>query len=70
MAAPHVTGTAALVLTTSIGNWDLDGDGKWNPAEIQNKLEKTAEQVTPDTIPGKDNLYGSGLVDAEKAVTQ
>jgi subtilisin family serine protease len=69
MAAPHVTGAAALVLTTPIGKWDLDGDGVWDPAEVQNKLEKTAEQVIPDTISGKDNLYGSGLVDAEKAVT-
>lgn len=70
MAAPHVTGSAALVLTTPIGAWDLDNDGIWDPAEVQNKLEKTAEQVLPDTTPGKDNLYGSGLVDAEKAVTQ
>lgn len=70
MAAPHVTGAAAFVLTTPIGAWDLDSDGIWDPAEVQNKLEKTAEQVTPDTIPGKDYLYGSGLVDAEKAVAQ
>ncbi|MBI4303982.1 MAG: S8 family peptidase [Chloroflexi bacterium] len=68
MASPHVAGVAALVLTTAIGTWDLDGDGIWDPAEVQNKLEATAEQVAPDTTPGKDNLYGSGLVDAEKAV--
>lgn len=70
MAAPHVAGTAALVLTTTIGSWDLDGDGLWDPSEVQNKLEMTAEQVVPDTVSGKDNLYGAGLVDAEKAVIQ
>lgn len=75
MAAPHVTGVAALVLTTTFGSstissWDLDGDGIWDPSEVQNKLEMTAEQVIPDIIPGKDNLYGAGLVDAEKAVIQ
>jgi len=70
MAAPHVAGTAALVLTTTIGSWDLDGDGLWDPSEVQNKLEMTAEQVAPDTVSGKDNLYGAGLVDAEKAVIQ
>jgi len=68
MASPHVAGTAALVLTTAIGDWDLNGDRIWDPSEVQNKLEMTAEQVAPDTIPGKDNFYGSGLVDAEKAV--
>ena len=76
MAAPHVAGAAALVLTTILSSstigivWDLDGDGIWDPSEVQNKLEKTAEQVAPDIIPGKDNLYGAGLVDAEKAVVQ
>ncbi|MEK7624413.1 MAG: S8 family serine peptidase, partial [Patescibacteria group bacterium] len=75
MAAPHVAGAAALVLTmafssSTIGDWDLNNDGFWDPSEVQNKLEMTAEQVVPDTIPGKDNLYGAGLVDAEKAVVQ
>ncbi len=68
MASPHVAGTAALVLSTPIGSWDIDGDGIWDPAEVQNKLETTAEQVAPDTTPGKDRLYGSGLVDAFAAM--
>lgn len=69
MAAPHVAGTAALVLTVPT-KCDYDGSGICSPAEVQQRLEATAEQVAPDTTPGKDNLYGSGLVDAEKAVTQ
>jgi subtilisin family serine protease len=65
MASPHVAGTAALVLTTTIGNWDLDGDGLWDPSEVQQRLEATAEDLG---VSGKDNLYGAGLVDAEKAI--
>lgn len=67
MAAPHVAGAAALVLTRPIGTYDLDSDGIWDPQEVQNKLEATAEDLG---LIGKDNLYGSGLVDAEKAVMQ
>jgi len=69
MAAPHVTGVAALVLTQT-AKCDTDLSGSCSPAEVQQRLEVTAEQVTPDKISGKDNLYGSGLVDAEKAVLQ
>lgn len=67
MAAPHVTGTAALVLTTPVGIFDLDADAIWDPIEVENKLEATAEDLG---TPGPDYLYGAGLVDAEKAVTQ
>lgn len=65
MASPHIAGAAALVLTTSIGVWDLDGDDVWDPAEVQNKLEQTAEDLG---AAGRDDLYGFGLVDAEAAV--
>ena len=58
MAAPHVTGAAALVLDKKIC-------GACTPAEVQQRLEATAEELGEI---GKDNLYGSGLVDAEKAV--
>jgi len=67
MAAPHVTGTAALVLTTAIGGYDLDGDGLWDPNEVQNRLEATAKDLG---VVGWDNLYGSGLVNAYSAVTE
>jgi len=58
MASPHVAGAAALVLTVC---------ETCNPAEVQQRLESTAEDLG---ISGKDNLYGSGLVDVQKAVTQ
>ncbi len=63
MAAPHVTGTAALVLTTAVGSYDLNGNGKWDPAEVKNKLETTAENLG---LPSYDQ--GAGLVRADLAV--
>jgi len=64
MAAPHVTGSSAMVLTQTI-KCDTDLNGVCSPAEVQQRLEATAEELGAI---GKDNLYGSGLVDAEKAV--
>lgn len=66
MAAPHVTGVAALILSVP-GKCDFGGDGKCSPAEVQQRLETTAEDLG---AMGKDDVYGSGLVDAEKAVIQ
>lgn len=66
MAAPHVAGVAALVLSVP-AKCDTNGDGACNPAEVQARLEGTAEDL--GTV-GKDNLYGSGLVDAYAAVSQ
>ena len=65
MAAPHVAGTAALLLSMPIGAYDSDGDGAWDPAEVQSKLQMTAKDLG---VSGYDTLYGYGLVDAEKAV--
>jgi len=44
MAAAHVTGLVALLLTTTptLG-YDIDGDGIWDPPEIKKKLKDTAE---------------------------
>lgn len=55
MAAPHVTGTAALVLAKN---------SALTPAEVTNILKTTAEKLSGLT----DNQQGAGLVDAEKAV--
>lgn len=63
MAAPHVAGAAALVIDKKTCDYDLDGI--CSPAEVQQRLEATAEDLGAT---GKDNLYGSGLVDAEKAL--
>jgi len=67
MAAPHVVGAAALVLTMPVGTYDLDADGVWDPGEVQNKLEVMAEDLG---LAGRDNFYGAGLVDVEKAVLE
>jgi len=40
-------------------------NGICSPAEVQQRLEATAEDLG---AVGRDDLYGSGLVDAEKAV--
>lgn len=66
MAAPHVTGAAALVLTQT-AKCDFDLNGICSPAEVQKRLEATAEDLG---VVGRDNLYGSGLVDAQTAVNQ
>lgn len=62
MAAPHVAGTVALLLKTLPGNYDLDTDGAWNPAEVRTALKATTDDLG---TPGHDNHYGHGLVDAE-----
>lgn len=64
MASPHVTGVAALVLTQA-AKCDTDLNGSCSPTEVQQRLEATAEDLGAS---GKDYFYGSGLVDAEKAV--
>jgi subtilisin family serine protease len=63
MATPHVAGAAALVMTRPIGAWDSDGDGSWDPAEVQAKLEATAEDLGLDAA-----FQGAGLVRADAAV--
>jgi len=65
MAAPHVTGAAALVIDTK--KCDLNLDNICSPSEVQQRLENTALDLG-DT--GKDNLYGSGLVNVYNALTQ
>ncbi len=60
MASPHVTGVAALALSSH----------RWAPAgvahnvAIRRLLAKTADNLG---IPGRDPLYGFGRVDAEEA---
>src|SRR5439155_13388541 len=54
MAAPHVTGVAALLVSL----------GMTSPKEIRSQLRKTSKPHSPaDT-----NHYGAGILDASKAV--
>lgn len=61
MAAPHVTGTIALLLSKP-EKCDLNQDGKCSVEEVENKLKSTALNL------GDSNLYGAGLVNAEEAL--
>ncbi|TFH13182.1 MAG: peptidase S8 [Lentisphaerales bacterium] len=56
-ACPHVSGVVALVLSLS---------PDMSPAEVRTLLEQTAEDLGSA---GRDGFFGSGLVDAEAAVT-
>jgi subtilisin family serine protease len=67
MAAPHVTGAAALVLNSPVGTYDFNSNGKWDPDEVKQKLQDTAKDLG---TPGFDPLYGWGRVDAFSAATQ
>jgi serine protease len=60
MAAPHVSGTAALVIASGVIG------PKPTPAAIEARLKATARDLG---IPGRDNRYGAGIVDAARAVT-
>ena len=56
MAAPHVTGVAALVLAANPG---MTG------AQLRQRLQNTAVDIGP---PGRDDRYGYGIVNAYNAV--
>ena len=64
MATPHVTGAAALVIDTPVGKYDKNNNGRWDPAEVQKKLEDTATDLGQR---GKDSTFGAGLVNLAKA---
>ena len=57
MAAPHVSGVAALIIASDIAT---------TPDEVRNVLESTAEDKGPS---GWDSGYGHGIVDAHAALT-
>jgi thermitase len=56
MAAPMVAGAAALLLTQNPG---------WTPAQVTERLRRTARDLTPtgDPVPGFDVYFGAGLLD-------
>lgn len=65
MATPHVSGVAALVLNTPVGVYDVNSNGRWDPDEVQKKLQDRAQDLGNT---GFDYLYGWGLVNAYSAV--
>jgi len=56
MACPHVSGTAALIWST---------EPELTNEEVRARLNSTADDLGK---PGRDKLYGHGLVDADEAV--
>jgi serine protease len=58
MAAPHVTGIAALVIASGTIGADP------SPAALEARLKVTARDLG---VPGPDNRYGAGLVDGAAA---
>jgi subtilisin family serine protease len=58
MAAPHVTGVAALVWSER---------PSLSPAQLRELLERTAKDLGP---PGKDEEHGHGLVQASAALEE
>ena len=63
MAAPHVTGVAALV----IAKYREINSGDPTPAEVRNILQSTAEDKGPT---GWDEQYGYGIVNAAAALNE
>jgi subtilisin/minor extracellular protease Epr len=64
MAAAHVTGTVTLILACPHKS-DTNGDGKITPLEVKQRLKDTSHDLG---LPGMDDVYGAGLVDAYNAV--
>lgn len=65
MASPHVAGVAALVLDVKSCDYNLDGICA--PQEVREKLQNSVEDLG---ALGKDDLYGYGLIKADKAITR
>jgi serine protease len=60
MAAPHVSGTAALAIASGVLGQ------RPSPGAIEARLKATARDLG---APGPDNTYGAGLIDATAATT-
>lgn len=63
MAAPHVTGVAALIWGSNFQ--DINNDGLRNNKDIRIILQNSAKDLG---VFGRDNTYGFGLVDAPTAL--
>lgn len=59
MAAPHVSGVAALLVAAR--------HGQITPAQVRSAMENSAQDLGAT---GRDDLYGFGLVDASAALAQ
>ncbi|MHB1242515.1 MAG: S8 family peptidase [Gaiellaceae bacterium] len=65
MASPHAAGVAALIVS-QYGTLGADGDVKLPPTKVEQYLQSTA---VDQGLPGYDECFGSGRIDALRAVT-
>ncbi len=63
MAAPHVTGVIALIL--SAGFSDVNGDGITDNKDVRQIIDDSARDTG---VLGRDAIYGYGILDASNAV--
>jgi subtilisin family serine protease len=65
MASPHAAGVAALIVS-QYGRLGSDGDMKLSPQTVENYLQGTTIDIG---LPGYDECFGNGRIDALRAVT-
>jgi subtilisin family serine protease len=65
MASPHAAGVAALIVS-QFGTLGNDGDVKMPPQQVEDYLQSTTVDLG---LPGYDECFGNGRVDAFRAVT-
>ena len=65
MASPHAAGVAALIVS-QYGRIGADGDVKLSPQSVENYLQGTTVDLG---LPGYDECFGNGRIDAARAVT-
>lgn len=62
-AAPHVSGTAALLLSSGVD--DINADGIINNLDVRRQLQQSARDLGDA---GRDEVFGFGLVSVEAAL--
>jgi subtilisin family serine protease len=65
MASPHAAGVAALIVS-EYGTVGRDGDVKLSPQQVEAYLQGTTVDIG---LPGYDECFGVGRIDALRAVT-
>jgi subtilisin family serine protease len=65
MASPHAAGVAALIVS-QFGTLGADGDVKMSPQKVEQYLQST---TVDQGLPGYDECFGNGRIDALRAVT-
>jgi subtilisin family serine protease len=65
MASPHAAGVAALIVS-QFGTLGADGDVKMPPTKVEAYLQGSVVDIG---LPGYDECFGNGRIDALRAVT-